>query len=740
MTAADPLADALAAHRAGRPEEAIPTYHRLLAAEPGNPDLRHLLALALHGVDPSAAHIEMRRTLALAPSTGLYLHNASLLAGSDEAGHARLLARALALDPTPAEAQHRLGVLMVRSRRPGPAAARFRRALTLDPASSAALFDRAGLDAGADRLEPAIAGYRRLLAVAEHEGGLGAYGDLLARLKRPAEAIRLFIRLARIAPGRAEVHGALGAAQSATGDTAGTLRSFHRSLALVPGSAATWYAYSTALANDVASSEAAIIAAGRALRISPGASDPHLTLALAFFHQGRIRDAIRARRAVIALNPGDAQIHWDFLSFLHLDPDLTPDRQIDYRRRVHRRFSDPLARLAAPHANVPDPERRLKVGYVDNRMLYRSTHSTNLLPTIEAHDPKEVELYFYTNLPTAMADDMTQRYRAVSAGFHHTEGLSDQDVVRLVREDGIDILVDVTAHLTGARTGVFARKPAPIQVTMMQVGSSGLNAMDYAVADEILLPSAKPSFFTESLIRLPVGFLFEPVADLTPAVVAGRPDRPPTFGSLNQLSKIDEPVLALWARVLKRVAGSRLILKAAGLASPAVRRRIGDFFAARGIAPERLDLRVWTGGYPAHLATFGEIDVVLDCFPYPGMTTSLEALLMGVPVVTLAGDRFVARIGEAILAAVGHPEWIAADADGYVAIAASLAGDPERLAGLRGRLRDELLASPLGNPRRFTQGLDAAFRDAWRRWCREHPGQSPPGAAQVAESRSAHPY
>ena len=740
MTAADPLADALAAHRAGRPEEAIPTYHRLLAAEPGNPDLRHLLALALHGVDPSAAHIEMRRTLALAPSTGLYLHNASLLAGSDEAGHARLLARALALDPTPAEAQHRLGVLMVRSRRPGPAAARFRRALTLDPASSAALFDRAGLDAGADRLEPAIAGYRRLLAVAEHEGGLGAYGDLLARLKRPAEAIRLFIRLARIAPGRAEVHGALGAAQSATGDTAGTLRSFHRSLALVPGSAATWYAYSTALANDVASSEAAIIAAGRALRISPGASDPHLTLALAFFHQGRIRDAIRARRAVIALNPGDAQIHWDFLSFLHLDPDLTPDRQIDYRRRVHRRFSDPLARLAAPHANVPDPERRLKVGYVDNRMLYRSTHSTNLLPTIEAHDPKEVELYFYTNLPTAMADDMTQRYRAVSAGFHHTEGLSDQDVVRLVREDGIDILVDVTAHLTGARTSVFARKPAPIQVTMMQVGSSGLNAMDYAVADEILLPSAKPSFFTESLIRLPVGFLFEPVADLTPAVVAGRPDRPPTFGSLNQLSKIDEPVLALWARVLKRVAGSRLILKAAGLASPAVRRRIGDFFAARGIAPERLDLRVWTGGYPAHLATFGEIDVVLDCFPYPGMTTSLEALLMGVPVVTLAGDRFVARIGEAILTAVGHPEWIATDAEDYVAIAASLAGDPERLAGLRGRLRDELLASPLGNPRRFTQGLDAAFRDAWRRWCREHPGQSPPGAAQVAESRSAHPY
>ena len=739
MTAADPLADALAAHRAGRPEVAIPVYLELLARHPDTPDLRHLLALALHGTDPAAAAAELRRTLALAPSTGLYLHNAARLAGGDEVSHARLLARALALDPAPAEAQHRLGALMARSGRHRQAASRFRRALALDPGFPAALLDRATL-AAIDRPETAIAGYQRLLAVAEHEGGLGAYGDLLARLGRPTNAARLFVRLIRVAPGRGEAHGALGVALSATGDDAGALASLRRALALLPGSTETWHAFATVLAQAAESREAAIVAAGRALRISPGASDPHLTLALAFFHQGRIRDAIRARRAVIALNPGDAQIHWDFLSFLHLDPELTPEAQLAYRRRVHRRFSDPLTRLAAPHANAPDPGRRLKVGYVDNRMLYRSTHSTNLLPTIEAHDPKQIELYFYTNLPTAMADDMTQRYRAASAGFHHTEGLSDRDVVRLVREDGIDILVDVTAHLTGARTGVFAMKPAPIQVTMMQVGSSGLGAMDYAVADEILLPSAKPSFFTETLIRLPVGFLFEPVADLTPAVVTVRPDRPPTFGSFNQLSKIDEPVLALWARVLERVAGSRLILKAAGLASPAVRRRIGDFFAARGIAPQRLDLRVWTGGYPAHLATFAEIDVVLDCFPYPGMTTSLEALLMGVPVVTLAGDRFVARIGEAILTAVGHPEWIAADAEDYVAIAASLAGDPERLAGLRGRLRDELLASPLGNPRRFTQGLDAAFRDAWRRWCREHPGQSPPGAAQVAESRSAHPY
>jgi predicted O-linked N-acetylglucosamine transferase (SPINDLY family) len=328
-----------------------------------------------------------------------------------------------------------------------------------------------------------------------------------------------------------------------------------------------------------------------------------------------------------------------------------------------------------------------------------------------------VEVTCYTNLPEAVADDMTRRYQAVSQGFRHTGGLADAEVARLVRADGIDILIDVSGHLTGARTGVFAAKPAPIQVTMMQVGSSGLAAMDYAVADAALLPEASPSFFTEHVIRLPVGFLFEPVADLTPPLSPYRAGRPPTFGSLNQLSKSGEPVLALWARVMARVPGSRLLLKAAGLASPAVRRRLLAFFAARGIASGRLDLRAWTGGYAAHLATFDEIDVVLDCFPYPGMTTSLEALLMGVPVVTLAGDRFVSRIGEAILKTVGHPEWIARDEDDYVVLAAALAGDAERLAGLKGRLRDDLLASPFGDPKSFTRGLEAAFRDAWRRWC-----------------------
>jgi protein O-GlcNAc transferase len=712
------LETALAAHRAGQLDIAAPIYRSLLDKDPHNPDLHHLLALAIHARDPRAAWTELRRAMTLAPHASLYLHNAARLAPAEEPELlARLLSHALALDPSTVEAQHRLGAIAAVSGKPRSAQIRFRRALALDPAFPPALYDQANLvrDAGDGIL--AIRLYRRLSAGSTHLDGLGALAAVLARSGQSAEAVVVLERLACLAPGRDDIHGARGAALADVGDYKGAIGAFRQALTLAPASPEAWHALAGALTARPEESDAAIGVCRRVSAIDPAAYEPHVIRSVALFHQGRVREALAARRAAIALTPSDAQTHYEFLSLLHLDPDLPPAEQLAYRRRVHRRFSDPLTRQAAPHRNDRDPGRRLRIGYVDNRMLYRSTHSTNLLPMVEAHDRDQVAVHFYTNLAPASADDMTDRYRAIAAAFHHVGDRTDAEVARLVREDGIDILIDVSGHLTGVRTGVFARKPAPIQVTMLQVGSSGLAAMDYAVADPVLLPEAQPSFFTEAVIRLPMGFLFEPVADLTPPIPATPPSRPPTFGSLNLLAKINDRVLDLWARVLARVPESRLLLKAAGLASPATRRRLVGFFSERGIAPERLVLRSWTSGYADHLATFDEIDVVLDCFPYPGMTTSLEALLMGVPVVSLAGDRFVSRIGEAILVAIGHPEWIAQDEDAYVATAAGLASDLDGRRALRQRLRNELLASPLGDAKALTGALEAAFRQAWRHWC-----------------------
>lgn len=717
------LATAVAAHRAGRTDIAAPLYRDLIALHHDNADLRHLLALALHESDPSSSWTEMRRALALAPQVGLYLHNAARLAATrpnNAEALLRLTGRALALDAASAEAHHRLGAIAASAKQTRIARTRFRRAVVLDPSLPPALFDHANLAADAGD-GVAIDLYRRLLAIGAHLDGLAALGNLLTRSGRAAEAVPLLAQLTRLAPDRVDAYGLLGAALAEAGETKAALASLRRALALDPTSSAAWTALAGVLASSPEMSETAATVCGRAIRIAPDVLEPRLIRSVVFFHQGRVREALADRRAALALVPSDAQAHYDFLPLLHLDPDLGPAEQLALRRRIHRRFSDPLTRQSSPHANDPDPDRRLKIGYVDNRMLYRSTHSTNLLPMVEAHDQQEVAVHFYTNLPEAMADDMTARYRAVATGFRHTGALGDEDLARLVRADGIDILIDVSSHLTGARTGVLARKPAPLQVTMLQVGSSGLAAMDYAVADPVLLPFDRPSFFSETVIRLPMGFLFEPVADLTPPPLTVRPARPPTFGSLNLLAKTNDRVFALWARTLAGVPDSRLLLKAAGLACASTRRRIEAAFAAHGIAADRLDLRAWTGGYAAHLATFDEIDVVLDCFPYPGMTTSLEALLMGVPFVTMAGDSFVSRIGEAILAAIGHREWIARSEDDYVAIATSLALDTEKRTWLRQRLRETLLASPLGDARGLTRALEAALRQAWRSWCAGRP-------------------
>ncbi|NDE71777.1 MAG: tetratricopeptide repeat protein, partial [Actinobacteria bacterium] len=634
MIAAGQLQYAIALHRAGQLKEATSIYRTLIKAQPKDADLHHLIALALANTEPATARTELRRALALAPTVGLYLHNAAHLSGDgNPTGHSHLLVRALAVDPHNAIAHHRLGALHARAGRTKSAARHFRLALALEPTLQQALYDHANLAADTKRMDVAYLSYIHLLTVdPTHHDGLITLGALLFKHSRWSEAEAIFLRLVGFAPDNSVARTALGKVRIELGNTAGAIADLHTTLILAPASSDAWHALSCALLKEPATSQETLRTAERASVITPTATAPHVTRSLALFHQGRIREAIAARRAILKIDPSDSQAHYEFLPFLHLDPDLSPEDQLSYRRNVHRRFSNPLHPHTPTYSNYPDPDRRLKVGYIDNRMLGRSTHSTNLLPTIEAHDPTAVALYFYTNLPTGSADDMTCRYAATATCFRHTGELSDADVSDLVRNDRIDILIDVSSHLTGTRVGVFARKPAPIQITMLQVGSSGLKTMDYAIADATLLPLEHPTFFTEEIIRLPVGFLFEPVADLTPPIAPRPSHRPITFGSLNLLAKVNDKVIALWARVLLATPGSRLLLKATGLACSATRARIAGVFAGHGIDPARLEFRAWTQGYAGHLSTFDEIDIALDCFPYPGMTTSLEALLMGVPV------------------------------------------------------------------------------------------------------------
>jgi predicted O-linked N-acetylglucosamine transferase (SPINDLY family) len=338
-------------------------------------------------------------------------------------------------------------------------------------------------------------------------------------------------------------------------------------------------------------------------------------------------------------------------------------------------------------------------------------------PVLAAHDAAAFEVFCYSDAP--VADAVTQRLRAQAGQWRDIAGLSDERVAALIRADRIDLLVDLAGHTARNRLLVFARRPAPVQATWLGYpNTTGLAAIDFRVTDAVSDPPGQTeAWHTEELVRLAGPFsCYAPPAESPPvsplpALAAGHV----TFGCLNNLAKLTPPTVALWAQLLGAVAGSRLLLKASGLADAETAARLRQEFAGQGIDPARLDLRGAGQSVARHLGVYHQVDVALDPFPYNGTTTTCEALWMGVPVVTLAGDAHVSRVGASLLTHLDLTACIAESPAAYVDRARGLAGDLARLAVLRAGLRERLRASPLCDGPGFTRQLEDAFRAMWRR-------------------------
>jgi len=299
--------------------------------------------------------------------------------------------------------------------------------------------------------------------------------------------------------------------------------------------------------------------------------------------------------------------------------------------------------------------------------------------------------------------------------------MQDDDVVTAIRQDGIDILVDLAGHTSFNRLLVFARKAAPVQVTWLGYpNTTGLKTMDYRLTDAIADPPGEADrLHTEKLVRLEHGFLCYQ-ADDTRLEVA----EPPctrrghvTFGTFNTIKKISAEVVVSWAAILKCVPGSQLALKGDGLNDASTKAGLLESFKKQGITEDRLRLIDWAGTREEHLKLYSEIDIALDPFPYNGTTTTCEALWMGVPVICLRGDRHAGRVGASIMHHAGFGEFVADSREEYTALASRLAEDPSRRAKLRNTLRDRLRESPLMNVQQFTETLESAYRAMWHRWC-----------------------
>ena len=568
--------------------------------------------------------------------------------------------------------------------------------------------------------------------VGDHQRALAAY--LLAAELQPdlpgarLSAARLLLRAGRYdqgleqyrqmetrTPGDAQMHGDFGALLTAHGRGDVGIPALERAVTLEPQSARLWHMLGSAYVRVGYTADAI---QNLEYAVSLGAGHAAMSdLGLAYQLAGDIHNAVRWLRQAVQVEGGDVIAHSNLLFTLLFDERITPDELFHEHLEWDKLHGQSVANERQPHTNTRDPHRRLKVGYVSPGFW---SHPVGRLiePILAHHNHDQFHITLYSDVE--VPDAATARMRGHADQWRHIAGIPDTRLAEIVREDQIDILVDLNLHLSGPRLMAFARKPAPVQVSYLgYCGTTGLAAMDYIVTDRILhppRPEGGSPWAVERLLRLPGCYWTYDHPAGAPAVgpLPADANGAITFASFNNICKVNALVVAAWARILQSLPGSRILFVIHGGTQMA--GRVQKTFAAHGITPDRIIVRDRddSGGY---FALFHQVDIALDPFPYNGGTTTLDGLYMGVPVVTLAGQLPTGRAGMTLLEHVGLPELIASNVDEYVARTVELARDLPRLRAMRQGLRERMSRSVIMDCARFTSGLEEGFRLAWRGWC-----------------------
>ncbi len=474
--------------------------------------------------------------------------------------------------------------------------------------------------------------------------------------------------------------------------------------------------------------EEAVEVLSRALALD--ASDPgaHTNLGLALSALGRHAQAVPHLERAVALAPNEPLYHDNLLLLMHYDCSCSADAIFAAHRRYGAAMAAHVAQLP-PAPAAPLAGRRLRVGFV-SADLRRHSVAFFLEPLLEHADRARVSLHAYASSP--VADEVTARLRPHFDVFREVVALDDAALAAQIRADAIDVLVDLGGHTQGNRLGVFARRPAPVQVTYLGYpNTTGLAAMDCRITDAWADPGARAdALHTERLLRLETGFLcYRPPAESPD--VAPPPSslgHPPTFGSFNALAKLSERTLALWGRLLRETPEARLLIKQGFLSDPASRHALERRLAAHALPLDRVVLQGHVPAVEGHLAAYAQVDVALDPFPYHGTTTTCDALWMGVPVVTLAGDAHVSRVGVSLLSRFGAGAQIAETDDAYVASARALLRDEAQRVALRASARVRLAEAGITGGASVARALEEALRAAFEAHLRGTVLSAAPGA------------
>ncbi len=565
----------------------------------------------------------------------------------------------------------------------------------------------------------------------------------------PAEAAELYAQALRLNPKSATLATCLGVARLALGDQAGAEKNLRAAVRLEPKnpaiwdqlatllstagrydeavtchrqavtfgpkSAQAWHGYGATLANLNQSAEA-LECERRALAADPAYAPARRGYAVTLQKCHRVPEAVREYEIILAANPRQLDVQSHRLFALNYLTDSTPASLF----AAHRAFG----KLVESTAVVPmlpnsrEPERKLRVAFFSADFREHSV-AYFMEPLLQHLDRSQFEIIIYSTC--ARPDAVTARFRALADLWRDFPSQVENVIEPIIRADAPDIAVDLGGHTGLSLLPLFARRLAPVQISYLGYpNTTGLRAMDYHFVDALTDPvdEADP-FHTEQLVR------FAPTAWAYAAPTASPAPAPPpsltrdhvTFGSFNNFSKITDEMLRLWSRLLTNAPRSRLLLKSTGLADTAIVAQIRTRLQSAGLPAERVELAGFTNTTAEHLTAYSQIDIALDTFPYNGTTTTCEALWMGVPVVTMQGDRHAARVGASLLQAVGHPELIALTPEDYLATATQLAADAARLTALRQNLRADMQRSVLMDHPGQAARFGTALRECWRNGC-----------------------
>ena len=669
-----------------RKQDSLPAFTKALALLPQDAESHFNLATALKiQGELAAAAQSYRAALAIQPDYEAALANLGntlrQLGNHHEA--VETLRQALDLRPDSAEAHNNLGAALKDSGQLDRAVAHYRQAIALSPTFLNAHYNLANTLKDLGQLDAAIIAYRQTL---------------------------------KLQPNFAEAHSNLGVALQQNNQLTAAMASYRHALQANPNHLESYNNLGAAL-KQAGQFEQAADNYRHLLAIKPDFAEAWSNLGASLKELGQIEESIACHRRALEIRPDFAEAHDTILYTLNIAENTSIEHRLDEARRYGRM----VARKVKQHFTrwlCPLRPERLRVGLVSGDLR---THAVGFFvdDLLAQIDPSRIELFAYPTCPET--DELTERIKPHFAAWHPLYGLNDEAAATRIHADGIHLLIDLSGHTAGNRLPVFAWKPAPVQASWLgYFATTGVAEIDYLLADKVSVTGAQLGQFTESIWHLPdtKQCLTAPNLDLkvapSPAVANGYP----TFGSFQRLDKIGDRVLAVWAEILSALPEARLRLATKLLGNASSREQFASRLRQHHVDLSRVSMGGGIAGRADYLAQYHKVDIMLDTFPYAGTTTTCEALWMGVPTVTLAGETFLSRFGASVVAAAGMNEWVASSEADYIAKAIQYTRQPDYLAKLRSELREQVLASPVFDVPRFARNFEAAL---WGMWQQRQP-------------------